>query len=140
MIQLIVGAKGKGKTKHLLEKVNNAVKTVDGNIVYLDKNSKHMYELKNKIRLINTSEFPFSTTEEFFGFLCGIVSQDHDLQEVYLDSFMDVAFIKDRKLVGDVLDKFEKISSQFDVDFIISVSLEVDEVPEKYKSQVIVAL
>ena len=55
MIQLIVGAKGKGKTKHLLEKVNNAVKTVDGNIVYLDKNSKHMYELKNRIRLINTS-------------------------------------------------------------------------------------
>ena len=140
MIQFIVGAKGKGKTKHLLEKVNNAVKTVDGNIVYLDKNSKHMYELKNRIRLINTSEFPFSTTEEFFGFICGIVSQDHDLQEVYLDSFMDVAFIKDKGQLESVFDKFEKISSQFDVDFIISVSLEPDEVPEKYKSQVIVAL
>ena len=82
MIQLIVGAKGKGKTKHLLEKVNNAVKTVDGNIVYLDKNAKHMYELKNRIRLINTSEFPFTSTDEFIGFLCGIVSQDHDLQEL----------------------------------------------------------
>ena len=140
MIQLIVGAKGKGKTKHLLEKVNNAVKTVDGNIVYLDKNSKHMYELKNRIRLINTSEFPFSSTDEFVGFLCGIVSQDHDLQEVYLDSFMDVAFINDRTKVGEVLDKFEEISAQFKVDFIISVSLELDEVPEKYKSQVIVAL
>jgi hypothetical protein len=140
MIQLIVGAKGKGKTKHLLEKVNNAVKTVDGNIVYVDKNSKHMYELKNRIRLINASEFPFSSTDEFFGFICGIVSQDHDLQEVYLDSFMDVAFIKDRTKVGDVLEKFDKISSQFSVDFIISVSLEVEEVPEKFKSQVIVAL
>ena len=140
MIQLIVGAKGKGKTKHLLEKVNNAVKTVDGNIVYLDKNSKHMYELKNRIRLINTSEFPFKSTDEFFGFICGIVSQDHDLQELYLDSFMDVAFINDKSLVGEVLDKFEKISSQFNVDFIVSVSLEIDEVPEKYKSQVIVAL
>ncbi len=140
MIQLIVGAKGKGKTKHLLEKVNNAVKTVDGNIVYLDKNSKHMYELKNRIRLINTSEFPFKSTDEFFGFICGIVSQDHDLQEVYLDSFMDVAFINDRTKVGEVLDKFEEISAQFKVDFIISVSLELDEVPEKYKSQVIVAL
>ena len=140
MIQLIVGAKGKGKTKHLLEKVNNAVKTVDGNIVYLDKNSKHMYELKNRIRLINTSEFPFKSTDEFFGFICGIVSQDHDLQELYLDSFMDVAFIKDKSLVGEVLDKFEKISTQFSVDFIVSVSLELDEVPEKYKPQVIVAL
>ena len=140
MIQLIVGAKGKGKTKHLLEKVNNAVKTVDGNIVYLDKNSKHMYELKNRIRLINTSEFPFTSTDEFFGFLCGIVSQDHDLQEVYLDSFMDVVFIKDKEAVEGVLDKFDKISNQFDVDFVVSVTMEPDEVPEKYKSQVIVAL
>ena len=140
MIQLIVGATGKGTTKHLLEKVNNAVKTVDGNIVYLDKNSKHMYELKNRIRLINTSEFPFTSTDEFFGFLCGIVSQDHDLQEVYLDSFMDVAFIKDKEAVEGVLDKFDKISNQFDVDFVVSVTMEPDEVPEKYKSQVIVAL
>ena len=53
MVQLIVGEKGKGKTKHLLDKVNNAVKTASGNIVYLDKDSKHMYELKNSIRLIN---------------------------------------------------------------------------------------
>ncbi len=140
MIQLIVGAKGKGKTKHLLEKVNNAVKTVDGNIVYLDKNSKHMYELKNRIRLINTSEFPFTSTDEFFGFLCGIVSQDHDLQEVYLDSFMDVAFIKDKGQIEGVLEKLEKISTQFSVDFIVSITLEVDEVPEKFKSKVIVAL
>ncbi len=140
MIQLIVGAKGKGKTKHLLEKVNNAVKTVDGNIVYLDKNAKHMYELKNRIRLINTSEFPFTSTDEFIGFLCGIVSQDHDLQELYLDSFMDVAFIKDKNKVEEVFVKLDSISSQFSVDFIISISLEMEEVPEKFKSQVIVAL
>ncbi len=140
MIQLIVGAKGKGKTKHLLDKVNNAVKTVDGNIVYLDKNSKHMYELKNKIRLINTSEFPFTSTDEFIGFLCGIVSQDHDLQEVYLDSFMDIAFINDKSAIANVFDKLDKISSKFCVDFIISVSLEASEVPEQFKSQVIVSL
>ena len=140
MIQLIVGAKGKGKTKHLLEKVNNAVKTVDGNIVYLDKNAKHMYELKNRIRLINTSEFPFSSTDEFIGFLCGIVSQDHDLQEVYLDSLMDVAFIKDKADIEPLLMKLDKISSQFSVDFFISVSLEVDEVPEQFRSQIIVSL
>ncbi len=140
MIQLIVGAKGKGKTKHLLEKVNNAVKTVDGNIVYLDKNAKHMYELKNRIRLINTSEFPFSSTDEFIGFLCGIVSQDHDLQEVYLDSLMDVAFIKDKADIEPLLLKLDKISSQFSVDFFISVSLEVDEVPEQFRSQIIVSL
>ena len=57
MVQLIVGKKGKGKTKQLLDKVNTEVKEVSGNIVYLDKSAKHMYELNNKVRLIDVSEF-----------------------------------------------------------------------------------
>ena len=140
MIQLIVGEKGKGKTKHLLEKVNAAAKTSNGNIVYLDKNSKHMYELNNKIRLINASEFPISSEEEFVGFVCGIVSQDHDLEQVYFDSFMDIAYIKDRTKVEDAVKKLDKISEQFKVDFVISVSLDASELSEYMQSKVIVSL
>ncbi len=140
MIQLIVGEKGKGKTKHLLEKVNASAKTSNGNIVYLDKNSKHMYELNNKIRLINASEYPISSEDEFVGFVCGIVSQDHDLEQVYLDSFMDVAYIKDRTRVEDVVKKLDRISDQFKVDFIISVSLDSSELSEYMQSKVIVSL
>lgn len=139
MIQLIVGEKGKGKTKHLLEKVNGAVKTASGNIVYLDKNAKHMYELKNKIRLINASEFPIQSTDEFTGFICGIVSQDHDLEQMYLDSFMDVAYIKDRN-IAPVISKLDKISTQFSVDFIISISVDESELSDDLKSKVIVSL
>ena len=140
MIQLIVGEKGKGKTKHLLEKVNASAKTSGGNIVYLDKNSKHMYELNNKIRLINASEYPISSEEEFVGFVCGIVSQDHDLEQVYFDSFMDVAYIKDRTRVENVVKKLDRISDQFKVDFIISVSLDSSELSEYMQSKVIVSL
>ena len=140
MIQLIVGEKGKGKTKHLLEKVNASAKTSNGNIVYLDKNSKHMYELNNKIRLINASEYPISSEDEFVGFVCGIVSQDHDLEQVYFDSFMDVAYIKDRTKVEDIVKKLNKISDQFKVDFIISVSLDASELSEYMQSKVIVSL
>ena len=139
MIQLIVGEKGKGKTKHLLEKVNGAVKTAPGNIVYLDKNAKHMYELKNKIRLINASEFPITNTDEFTGFICGIVSQDHDLEQMYLDSFMDVAFVQDRN-VAPVIMKLEQIGKQFSVDFIISISVDESELSDDLKSKVIVSL
>jgi ABC-type cobalamin/Fe3+-siderophores transport system ATPase subunit len=139
MIQLIVGEKGKGKTKHLLEKVNGAVKTATGNIVYLDKNAKHMYELKNKIRLINASEFPITNTDEFTGFICGIVSQDHDLEQMYLDSFMDVAFVQDRN-VAPVIMKLEQIGKQFSVDFIISISVDESELSDDLKSKVIVSL
>lgn len=141
MIQLIVGEKGKGKTKHLLDKVNGAVNSVSGNIVYLDKNSKHMYELKNSIRLINASEYPITNTDEFIGFVCGIVSQDHDLEEVYLDSFLNVAFISDPAAVLEtVLSKLDKISEQFKVTFVISMSVDGAQVPENFKSSVIVSL
>ena len=63
MVQIIAGRKGKGKTKYLLDMANTAVKEAKGSIVYLDKSSKHMYELNNKIRLINVAEFSVSTAE-----------------------------------------------------------------------------
>ncbi len=140
MIQLIVGGKGKGKTKHLLDKVNSAVKTANGNIVYLDKNSKHMYELKNKIRLINVSEYPLTSSDEFVGFICGIVSQDHDLEQMYLDCFLVIASIESHDDVEPVIKKLEKISEQFDVDFIISMSVDESELSDDLKSKVIVSL
>ena len=65
MVQIIAGRKGKGKTKYLLDMANTAVKEAKGSIVYLDKSSKHMYELNNKIRLINVAEFSVSTAEGF---------------------------------------------------------------------------
>jgi len=95
MVQLIVGNKGKGKTKVLLEKVNKEVKTANGNVVYLDKNTKHMFELNNKIRLVNVSDYSIDNCNEFVGFILGIISQDHDLEKMYFDSFMDVASLTD---------------------------------------------
>ena len=95
MVEIIAGEKGKGKTKYLLDKVNDSVKSASGNIVYLDKSQKHMYELNNKVRLINVTDFPITNCDEFLGFICGIVSQDHDLQEMYLDSFLTIASVSD---------------------------------------------
>ena len=71
MVELIVGKKGKGKTKVLLDRVNGAVKEANGSIVYLDKSTKHMYELNNKVRLIDVSSYPLKNADEFVGFICG---------------------------------------------------------------------
>ena len=84
MVQLIVGEKGKGKTKILLDKANAEVKNANGSVVYLDKSTKHMYELNNKIRLIDVMEYGIENSDEFVGFIRGIVSQDHDLEQMYL--------------------------------------------------------
>lgn len=94
MVQLIVGKKGKGKTKHLLDKVNSEVKNIAGSVVYLDKSTKHMYELNNKVRLIDVSEYLVENESEFLGFVCGIISQDHDLQQMYFDSFLKISCLK----------------------------------------------
>ena len=139
MVQLIVGEKGKGKTKQLLDKVNNEVKSVSGNIVYLDKSAKHMYELNNKVRLIDVSQYAIENNSEFIGFVCGIISQDHDLQQMYFDSFLKISCLLDKDITA-AIEKLEKISAAQGIDFIISVSLDEDELPESIKKNVILAL
>ena len=142
MIQIIAGEKGKGKTKILLDKVNTSIKEANGTIVYLDKNTKHMYELNNKIRLINVKDYCIDSCQEFTGFICGLVSQDHDLEKVYLDSFLNISCLENNENIdiAPVLEKLELISAKFSLDFVISISLNADEIPEKFKDCVIVAL
>ena len=130
MIEIICGEKGKGKTKELLDKVNSAVGTQSGNIVYLDKSQKHMYELNNKIRLINVMDFPIDNCDEFLGFICGIVSQDHDLDEMYLDSFLTIASIDDENGITKAIEKLDVISEKFKVKFVLSVSRDINRLPE----------
>ena len=137
MVQLIVGNEGKGKTTKLLEKVNAEVKEARGNFVYLDKNQKHMYELNNKVRLVDVSDFDFSSTDEFYGFVCGIISQDHDLEKIFFDNFLRIASVLDLR---EALDKFQKLSDKFKIDFVISVAKDESNIPADFKSNVIIAL
>ena len=139
MVQLIVGKKGKGKTKQLLDKVNGAIKAAEGNIVYLDKSSKHMYELNNKVRLIDVSRYMIENADEFLGFVCGIISQDHDLEQMYFDSFLKIAVLEGKD-ISAVIEKLDKMSDFFQVDFILSVSMDESELPEAVKDKIIVSL
>ena len=139
MVEIIAGEKGKGKTKHLLDKVNASVEVATGNIVYLDKSQKHMHELSNKVRLINVMDYPISNCDEFLGFICGIVSQDYDLQEMYLDSFLTIANISDDQIVH-VIEKLDVISEKFGVKFVLSVSKNEVDLPECAKARLIVSL
>lgn len=139
MVQLIVGNKGKGKTKFLLDKVNNEVKEALGSVVYLDKSTKHMYELNNKVRLIDVPDFMIGNADEFIGFVSGIISQDHDLQQMYLDSFLKIASLEGQDITP-MIERLEKLGEKFDVDFVLSVSLDEHELPEAVKSKVHTAL
>lgn len=139
MVSIIVGEKGKGKTKYLLDKANAAVKEAHGTIAYLDKSAKHMYELNNKIRLINVSEFPITSADAFVGFIAGILSQDRDLEVLFLDSFLKLASLEGEDITP-VIDILEKLSEKYDVDFVLSVSMKEADLPENAKKDILVSL
>ena len=117
MVQIIAGIKGKGKTKRLLDMANTAVKDARGSVVYLDKSSKHMYELSNKIRLINVSEFNI----------------------MFLDSFLKLSCLEGEDMTP-VIDALEKIGDKYNVRFVLSISADVDELPENAKKDVLLSL
>ena len=140
MVELIVGKKGKGKTKVLLDRVNGAIKDANGSIVYLDKSTKHMYELNNKIRLIDVSAYPIKNADEFEGFVCGIISQDHDLEQIYLDSFLTTAKLTEKEEISEALAHLTEVGEQFNVKFVVSMSLDKEDVPEDFQDKISVAL
>ena len=139
MVQIIAGKKGKGKTKNLLDMANAAIKGANGTVVYLDKSAQHMYELNNKIRLINVNEFPITSPESFLGFICGIISQDYDLETMYLDSFLKLSCLEGSD-ISDTYMTLKKISEKYHVTFVVSISRDADELPECAKGDVIISL
>ena len=139
MVQLIVGKKGKGKTKCLLHKVNSEVKNILGNAVHLDKSTQHMFELNNKVRLICVPDYGVDNADQFLGFVSGILSQDHDLQQMYFDSFLDIAHLRDADITP-ALKKLDTLSQQFKIDFVLSVSMDEADLPESAKSLIAISL
>ena len=139
MVELIVGKEGKGKTKQLLERVNSEIKTASGNIVFIDRNDKHMFELNNKVRLVNVAEYDFTNSSEFLGFICGILSQDHDIEQMYIDAVLKVAKT-DKSELATVVKRLASIGEKFNVKFTASVTLDASEIDEEIREYISVEL
>lgn len=133
MVQILAGAKGEGKTKKLLQMANDASKVAKGNIVFIDDDNRHMYDLHYNIRFIETSQFTMEDYKVFFGFICGILCQDSDVEHVYIDGVGNIV----EKLPNEDLVAFTKeleaISAKEDVNFTMIVSAPVDTLPEELK-------
>ena len=132
MVKLIAGGKGKGKTKYILDRANTEAKSSDGSVIYLDKNSKHMFELDRNIRLINVREYPVADFDVLMGFICGLVSGNSDIQSIYFDSFLTLANLENQD-PSEAIDKMIILSDRLGVEFIISLSLGLEELDERFK-------
>lgn len=139
MVELIVGAKGKGKTKVLLEKAAEAIKNANGTVVYVDKNKQHMYELSTKIRLVDITQYIVKGEDGFLGFISGIIASDHDLEWIILDSFVNVSGLEGKD-ISNAVNKINELSAKYNVNIVISVSMDEQELPASLKEYKIVAL
>lgn len=136
MVELLIGKKGTGKTKVLIEHVNAAAAVANGNVVFISDNTgRSMYDIKSSVRMYDTSEFEIKSWDEFLGFICGIISGNFDITNIFIDGIL--------KIVRNSMDGFEKflndieeIGAKFNVSFNISVSIDVNEAPEYIKKYV----
>ncbi len=130
MVKLIVGKKGSGKTKAMLDSVNNAVDIEHGNVVFIARENRHMFDVKNGVRLVDVAEGGMGNFDEFRGFIKGIMSQNYDITHIYIDSMLKIVDGDDAGLAGFV-ETLDNICKDNDIKFTISISADKADLPEK---------
>ncbi len=133
MVELLIGKKGTGKTKALIEKVNNALTVAKGNIVYISNSGENIYNINSKVRMANTTDFDIETYSEFLGFICGIVSRDYDITNIFVDGIFKIVGTNSLDGFEAFLDRLETMSRRFNISFVISVSIDADTAPDYIK-------
>ena len=127
MVKLLVGHKGSGKTKQMIDIANSTVETSKGSVIFINKNHRLMYDLKYRIRVICMEDFEHITNcDEYIGFLYGIISSDHDIETIFIDSILKHADFKISDL-PEFIARLKDIYKNYGMDFVVSVSAEKEE-------------
>lgn len=134
MIRLIAGQKGQGKTKKLIQEANEKVKTADGHIVFIDDDTRHIYDLHYDIRFVDTAEFPLANYREFVGFIYGILSQDNDITDIYVDGISNLIKSIDNEGLLKLKTRLEGISESKNINFTMTLNCDPEELPQEIKT------
>lgn len=132
MIHVFCGRKGSGKTKALIKLANEKVDEVKGNIVYIDADTKATLELNRKMRFVATNEFNLKSHIDFYGFLCGMLSRDYDIDTIFVDSVFNIAEDK-LEHTAQLFSKMDSLAKKYNVEFFINVNCEFLNPPEFLK-------
>ena len=130
MISIIIGNKGSGKTKHLVELVNHAAEVSDGHVVCVEKTPALTYDIKSIVRLIDTDRFSVSGFDAFYGFLCGVCAGDHDITDFFIDATFRICG-RDYDKLADFLKQVDDLSKLTDVKFTFTISTDKENLPER---------
>ena len=131
MIKLLIGGKGSGKTKTLIELTNNAAQTSNGNVVCIEKGDKLKHEITYKARLIDTDYYYITDAEALFGFIAGILASNNDITDIFVDSSLKIC-ANDVAAYEAMLPKLANVCK--DVNLVMSASIAVEDCSEAIKA------
>jgi hypothetical protein len=143
MVQLIAGRKGEGKTKKLLDMVNKNARTAEGNLIFIDDDRRHMYDLPHDIRFVETGKHFLSNTREFVGYLLGIMVMDNDIEHIYVDGLTNIVDNLDKKSADfngqlqELTSRLIDLSEHSSVHFTVSINCDKEILPEDIKALMI---
>ena len=137
MVKLILGLKGSGKTKKLVDLVREAVKMENGDVVCIEKEKKLTYDIPYQARLIEAVSYDTGSYEFIKGFICGLHSGNYDITHVFVDNFYKIVSNKDPVVFGEFLDWLEDFSEKEKIEFVISVTMDPDTVGDAIKKYMI---
>ena len=139
MIHLITGYRGKGKTRTMIEDANSRVKEVKGSIVYIDQSMHHMYELNNKIRLINMKDFRINNRDEVVGFVAGMISQNRDIEVLYMDGLLKLKEVAVED-VSYIVRALDRLCGDHNIEMTMTLSMDTQDLEEDLQTMVMTAL
>ena len=132
MVKVIIGEKGTGKTAKLIDAVNSAEKESKGNIVFINKGDRHIFDLTHRVRIVDSVDYAISNYDEFYGLVCGILSQNYDISNIFVDSITKIVN-KDLDAMVQCLDRLDKVSGEHGAEITVIVSIKESEAPEGLK-------
>ena len=136
MIKYILGAKGAGKTRWLIENANEDIKSGNGNIAFVEVDDDHIFSLDYNVRLINATDYRLNNVEAFYGFICGLMAMDYDLEKIYIDGIYKVLplNIEELEFIKNKLERVDEIKNR---KIYINVDYLLEDMPKSLKDSAI---
>ena len=136
MIKLFCNKRGSGKSKELMNLANTDIKEIKGTSVFIDYDDKRIFSVDSKIRFVSMKEYPVTAYNEFSAFICGILSNDYDIENMYIDNLSKIIKEFDVNLLGYYLDDLNRLSLKYNVNVFINVHSDEEVMPEKVKAYI----
>lgn len=129
MLHVMIGEKGTGKTARLIEAVHQAEAEAKGNVVFVNKGDRHIFDLTHRVRLVDTQDFKIATYDDFYGFICGMLAQNYDISHIFIDSITKIVN-DDLNALEACLDRLNAISEQNKAEMLVIISMKPESVSE----------